>query len=67
MWVRGGQPDLPGALQSCRMGQQQMKLNLQQMEVPRLGVKSELHLLAYATATTLDLSCICGNARSLTH
>ena len=30
------------------------------MEVPRLGVKSELQLLAYATATTtLDQSCIC--------
>ena len=30
------------------------------MEVPRLGVSSELQLLAYATATaTRDLSCIC--------
>ena len=30
------------------------------VEVPRLGVKSELQLPAYATATaTLDLSCIC--------
>ena len=30
------------------------------MEVPRLGVKSELQLLAYGTATAmLDLSCIC--------
>ena len=30
------------------------------MEVPRLGVKSELHLPAYATATaTRDPSCIC--------
>ena len=30
------------------------------MEVPRLGVKSELQLLAYATATAVrDLSCIC--------
>ena len=29
-------------------------------EVPRLGVKSELELLAYATATaTWDPSCIC--------
>ena len=29
------------------------------MEVPRLGVESKLHLLAYATATaTLDPSCI---------
>ena len=30
------------------------------MEVPRLGVEAELHLLAYATAlTTQDPSCIC--------
>ena len=30
------------------------------MEVPRLGVKWELQLLVYATATvTWDLSCIC--------
>ena len=32
------------------------------MEVPRLGVESELQLLAYATATattTWDPSCIC--------
>ena len=30
------------------------------MEVPRLGVKSELHLLAYTTATaTPDLSQVC--------
>ena len=30
------------------------------MEVPRLGVKSELQLPAYTTATTTqDLSCIC--------
>ena len=30
------------------------------MEVPRLGVKSELQLQAYTTATAvLDLSCIC--------
>ena len=29
------------------------------MKVPRLGVESELHLLAYTTATaTPDLSCI---------
>ena len=33
-------------------------LHLQHMEVPRLGVESELHLLVYATATP-DLSCIC--------
>ena len=43
------------------------------MEVPRLGVESELQPLAYTTATpTPDSSCICdlntahGNARSLT-
>ena len=31
------------------------------MEVPRLGVQSELRLLAYATATaTPDLSCVRG-------
>ena len=30
------------------------------MEVPRLGVESELQLLAYTTATaTPDLSCVC--------
>ena len=30
------------------------------MEVPRLGVESELQLLAYTTATAmLDLSCVC--------
>ena len=34
-------------------------LHLRHMEVPRLGVKSELQLPAYATATaTLGLSCI---------
>ena len=45
------------------------------MEIPRqLGVESELHQLAYATAiATQDLSSICdlyqihGNAGSLTH
>ena len=44
------------------------------MEVPRLGIKSELQLLAYTTATTPpDPSCICnlitahGNAGFLTH
>ena len=32
----------------------------QHMEVPRLGVESELQLLAYATATAMpDLSCVC--------
>ena len=31
------------------------------MEVPRLGVKLELQLLAYTTAiATWDLSCVCG-------
>ena len=35
-------------------------LQIWHMEVPRLGVQSELQLLAYATATaTWDLSCIC--------
>ena len=35
-------------------------LHLQQMEVPRLGVESELQLLAYTTATaTPDPSHIC--------
>ena len=36
-------------------------LHLQDMEVPlRLGVKSELQLCAYTTATaTQDLNCIC--------
>ena len=34
--------------------------HLQHMEVPRLRVESELHLLAYATATAMwDLSRIC--------
>ena len=44
------------------------------MEVPRLGVKSELQLPAYTTATAMwDLSRVCylhhnsHNARSLTH
>ena len=35
-------------------------LNLQHMEVPRLGVKSELQLLAYTTAiATPDPSGVC--------
>ena len=35
-------------------------LHLQYMEVPRLGVQSELQLLAFTTAAaTLDLSCVC--------
>ena len=30
------------------------------MEVPRLGVESELQLLAYTTATVMqELSCVC--------
>ena len=34
--------------------------HLWQMEVPRLGVKSELQLLGYTTATTMqDPSCVC--------
>ena len=45
------------------------------MEVPRLGVKSELKLPAYTTATAMqDLSCVSatyttahGNTESLTH
>ena len=50
-------------------------LHLWHMEVPRLGVPSELQLLAYTTATataTWDRSCICDrpqliNARCLSH
>ena len=51
-------------------------LHLQHMEVPRLGVKSNLQLLAYNTATataTADLSLVCSlyhsshKAGSLTH
>ena len=35
-------------------------LQLKHMEVPRLGVKSELQLLASTTATVMqDLSCVC--------
>ena len=44
------------------------------MEVPRIGVKSELQLLAYATAqqcqiqaTSVTSTRVHGNARSLTH
>ena len=34
--------------------------HLWHMEVRRLGVKSELHLLAYTTATSMpDPSCVC--------
>ena len=49
-------------------------LHPQHTEVPGLGVKSELYLPAYATATAMqDPSHVCdlhhssGNARSLTH
>ena len=47
--------------------------HLQQTKVPRLGVKSELQLPAYAIATTPDPSHVCnlhhscGNAKSLTY
>ena len=35
-------------------------LHLQHMEIPRLGVESELHLLAYTTVTAIqDPSHIC--------
>ena len=47
--------------------------NLLHMEVPRLGVKSELQLLATATArrdlsraSSATYATACGNARSLT-
>ena len=37
-----------------------LELHLGHIEVPRLGVKPELQLLAYTTATaTRDPSCIC--------
>ena len=55
-------------------------LHLRHMDVPRPGVKSELHLLAYTTATTMPQPqprqiqaasathvTACGNAGSLTH
>ena len=51
-----------------------LRLHPWHMQVPRLGVKLELQLLAYITAiATWDLSPVCdlhqahGNARSLTH
>ena len=34
-------------------------LHLRHIEVPRLGVESELQLPAYTTATTQDPSCVC--------
>ena len=41
-------------------------LHLQHVEIPRLGVESELQLLAYATATAMpDLSHICDLCHSL--
>ena len=40
--------------------------HLQDMEVPGLGVESELQLQAYAIGTTIpDLSCICALSHSL--
>ena len=43
-------------------------LHLQHVEVPRLGVESELQLLAYATATaTQDLSLYCDLHHSSWH
>ena len=47
-----------------------LSLHSQHMEIPILGVKSELQLLAYTTATaTWDLryTTALGNTRSLTH
>ena len=41
-------------------------LHLRHMEVPRLGVQSQLQLPAYTTATaTSDPSCVCGLHHSL--
>ena len=38
------------------------------MELPRLGVESELQLLAYTAATaTRDLSCVCDPYHSSQH
>ena len=38
------------------------------MEIPRLGIKSELQLLAYTTATAMpDPSCICNPPCNLVH
>ena len=49
-------------------------LHLQHMKVPRLGVKLELQVLAYTTATATPVqaasatyAAACGNTRSLTH
>jgi len=47
-------------MKSCALPPFFLGLHLRHMEVPRLGVKSKLLLLAYATATvTRDLSRIC--------
>ena len=47
-------------LQSLPLGLFSLRPHPRPMEVPRLGVKSEVQLLAYATATaTPDLSCVC--------
>ena len=45
-----------------------LRLHLRQMEVPRWGVKSELPLLAYATATAIpDPTLICDLCCSLSN
>ena len=51
-----------------------LELHLQHMEVPRLGVESELQLPAYTTATATQIQAVSetyaaasGNTRSLTH
>ena len=52
-----GHPFLPSFLSFFFLGG---GVHPQHMKVSRLGVKSELQLLAYATATAMqDLSCIC--------
>ena len=52
---------LPGLSPAANRGPR-----LQHMEVPRLGVKSELHLLAYTPARATDTTAH-GNAGSPTH
>ena len=43
-----------------------LELHLWHVEVPRLGIKSELQLPAYVTAIAMpDLSCICDLQHSL--
>ena len=50
----------PCSLQLSSLSLFFLGLHLWHMEVPGLGVKSELQLLAYITATAMpDLSCIC--------